>query len=523
MEWNMTYKIGKSIVAALATSALISLALPAVAGAASLRVGVNAADIATLDPARASTTQDVAIVSWIFNGLVRFTPGSADPAKIEPDLAESWTSSEDGLVWTFKLRKDVKFHGDYGTLTADDVVFSLQRAKNPDTSSYSSDYAAFKSIEAIDPSTVRITLSQPVAGFLGLVANYHGGNIVSKKAVEALGAKFKANPIGTGPFMFDKAVTQQSVFLKAFPGYFRGAPKIDDIRVDLIPSDSSRELAFRSGELDLINGKREQRWVDQAKVWENSTVDIFSPGEYRTVFLNMAHKPLDNVKVREAIAQAINVDQIVQFVGAGVALKGCSVVPNNYLGEDCSWTYRYDPEASKKLLAEAGFKDGLSLSAVVSSNSAQQPIMEVIQAQLAEAGINLQMRIVDHPTYQEQIRKDLSDVVFYGAARYPVADSYLSQFYHSDASVGKPTAVTNFAHCNAGDADITAARKATTDEERLKFWSAAQKKIFEQVCGVPLFSLMQVWVHNKALNYGYELKGSLNLAPPITELTTINR
>ncbi|WP_245288148.1 ABC transporter substrate-binding protein [Bradyrhizobium sp. Ec3.3] len=518
----MANKIGKSMLAVLAASAFW-LALPERVNAASLRVGVSAADIATLDPARASNTQDMTIVSWVFNGLVRFVPGGADPTKIEPDLAESWTSSDDGLVWTFKLRKDVKFHGEYGTLTADDVVFSLQRAKNPETSSYSSDYAAFKSIEAIDPLTVRIMLSEPVAGFLGLVANYHGGNIVSKKAVEALGAKFKANPIGTGPFMFDKAVTQQSVYLKAFPGYFRGAPKINDIRIDLIPSDSSRELAFRSGELDLIFGKREQRWVDQAKAWDNVAVDIFVPGEYRTVFINMARKPLDNVKVREAIAHAINVDQIVQFVGAGVAVKGCSVVPNDYLGEDCTWSYKYDPEASKKLLAEAGFKNGFTLSAVVSSNSAQQPIMEVIQAQLAEAGINLQMQIVDHPTYHEQIRKDLSDVVFYGAARFPVADSYLSQFYHSGASIGKPTAMTNFAHCDAGDADIAAARKATTDEERLKLWSAAQKKIYDQVCGVPLFSLMQVWVHSKALNYGYELKGSLNLAPPITEQTTINR
>ncbi|MBB3303408.1 peptide/nickel transport system substrate-binding protein [Rhizobium sp. BK077] len=519
----MSQKFGKSIIAAVAASMLTGWIAPGIADAATLKVAVGAADISTLDPARASNTQDVAIVSWIFNGLVRFAPGSAAPTKIEPDIAESWVSSPDGLVWTFKLRKDVKFHGDYGTVSADDVVFSLQRAKNPDTSSFSSDYAAFKSIEAVDSLTVRITLSEPVPGFLGLVANYHGGNIVSKKAVEALGAKFKTTPIGTGPFMFDKAVTQQSVYLKAFSRYFRGAPKIDDIRVDLIPSDSSRELAFRSGELDLIYGKREQRWVDQAKAWDNAVVDIFAPGEYRTVFINMARKPLDNVKVREAIAHAINVDQIVQFVGAGVALKGCSSVPNDYLGEDCTWTYKYNPEASKKLLAEAGFKNGLTLSTVVSSSSAQQPIMEVIQAQLAEAGINMQMKVVDHPTYHEQIRKDLSDLVFYGAARYPVADSYLSQFYQSDAAIGKPTAVTNFAHCDAADADISAARTAATDEERFKFWSAAQKKIYDQVCGVPLFNLMQVWVHDKALNYGYELKGSLNLAPPITEQTTLNR
>ncbi|WP_245448338.1 ABC transporter substrate-binding protein [Neorhizobium sp. T6_25] len=500
-----------------------SVALPALGHAETLRVGINTADISTLDPARATATADVTLVSWIFNGLVRFPPGSADPANIEPDLAERWTSSPDGLVWTFTLRNGVKFHGDYGTLSADDVVFSLTRAKDPKSSSFASDFASVKLIEAVDPMTVRITLSEPVPGFLGLIANYHGGNIISKKAFEKLGADFKSRPIGTGPFMFESAVTQQAVNLKAFQGYFRGAPKLDGIRFDLIPSDSSRELAFRSGELDLIYGKREQRWVDQAKAWDKAVVDIFAPGEYRTVFINMTHPPLDSVKVRRAIAQAINVDQIVQFVGAGVGPKGCSVVPSGYLGEDCSWTYKYDPTESKKLLTEAGFPKGVKLTAVVSSNSSQQPIMEVIQAQLAEAGIDLQMKVVDHPTYQEQIRKDLGDLVFYGAARYPVADSYLSQFYHSDASVGKPTAVTNFAHCDAADADITAARRATSDAERLKLWSSAQKKIYDQVCAVPLFSLMQVWVHSAALDYGYELKGSLNLAPPITEKTALKR
>ncbi|MCC2610962.1 ABC transporter substrate-binding protein [Neorhizobium petrolearium] len=516
-------KTGNRLLAALAVSLMASIALPQTGLAETLRVGINAADITTMDPTRATATADVALVSWMFNGLVRFQPGSADPSKIEPDLAESWSSSADGLAWTFKLKKDVKFHGDYGILTAEDVVFSLTRAKDPKTSSFSSDFAAVKSIEAVDPMTVRITLNEPVPGFLGLIANYHGGNIISKKAAEKLGADFKSHPIGTGPFMFDRAITQQTVHLKAFPEYFRGAPKISDIQFDLIPSDSSRELAFRSGELDLIYGKREQRWVDQAKAWDDAVVDIFAPGEYRTIFLNMAHPPLEKIKVREAIAHAINVDQIVQFVGAGVGPRGCSVVPTGYLGEDCSWAYKYDPALSSKLLEEAGFAKGLQLSAVVSSSSSQQPIMEVIQAQLAEVGIDMQMKVVDHPTYQEQVRKDLSDFVFYGAARYPVADSYLSQFYHSDAAIGKPTAVTNFAHCDAADAEISAARKAVSDEERLKLWSAAQKKIHEQVCGVPLFSLMQVWVRSKAVDYGYELKGSLNLAPPITEQTTLKR
>lgn len=514
---------GKKVILSVAVLALAALTSMRPAAADTLRVGGGEADFTTLDPDRATSTGDVTLVSWIFNGLVRFPPGSADPAKIEPDLAKSWDSSADGKVWTFHLRDGVKFQGGFGTLTADDVVYSLNRAKDPATSSFASDYSAFAKIEAVDPMTVRITLRHPVPGFLGLVANYHGGNILSKKAVEKYGQDFKTHPIGTGPFMFDKAVTQQYVHLTAFPDYFRGAPQIGDIKYAFIPSDSSRELAFRSGELDLIYGKREQRWVNQVKNWKGAQVDIFAPGEFRTLFINMTHKPLDNPKVREAIAHAINVDQIVQFVGPDVGHKGCSVVPNGYLGENCTWAYSYDPKLAKTLLAEAGFPYGFKLSAVVSSVSAQLPIMSVIQAQLAAVGIDLQMRVVDHPTYQQQIRKDVSDLVFYGAARFPVADSYLTQFYDSHSIVGTPTAVTNFSHCHVADAEIEGARRAATEAARLKLWSLAQKKIHDAVCSVPLFSLMQVWVQSDALHLGYDLKGSLNLAPPITEKTTLAR
>lgn len=517
----MMYVRPLALISALAAATTLT---PAVAAAETLRVGINTADITNLDPHRATATGDVALVGWMFNGLVRFPPGSADPAKIEPDLAESWEESEDGLVWTFTLRDDVAFQGDNGVLAAEDVVYSLERAADSERSSFSGDYSGFESIEAVDPTTVRITLSAPVPGFLGLVANYHGGMIVSKAAAEALGDDFNSKPVGTGPFMIDKSVTQQYVTLDAHQGYFRGAPALDGIRYQLIPSDSSRELAFQAGELDLIYGKREQRWVDQASAGEGQTVDIFQPGEYRTLHLNMTHAPLDDIKVRQAIAHAIDVDEIVAFVGKDVGPRGCSVVPTGYLGEDCgAGTYEYDPELSRALLEEAGHPDGVTFNAIVSSTASQQAIMEVIQAQLAKAGIDMQMTIVDHPTYHEQVRADASDAVFYGAARFPVADSYLSQFYHSAATVGTKTAVTNFSHCAVADAQIDGARTATSDEERMALWTEAQQLIHDEVCSVPLFSLLQVWARTDALDYGYELEGAMNLAPPITEATTITR
>ncbi|RUV97489.1 polyamine ABC transporter substrate-binding protein [Mesorhizobium sp. M5C.F.Ca.IN.020.14.1.1] len=512
-----------TILAALLIGTL-SLAQPARAQEDVLRMAISMADITSMDPHRTSSTADKNLVGMMFNGLVRFPPGSASPKDLEPDLAERWEVSDDRLEWTFHLRGGVKFHGDWGVLTADDVVYSLKRAADPERSSFAASYAAFEKVEAIDGLTVKITLSHPVPDLLGLVANYQGGNIVSKKVAEELGKDFASKPIGTGPFAFAEHVTQQYVRLVAHPAYFRGKPKIAEIIYRFIPDDSSRDLAFQTGELDLVAGKREQRWVEAARKWPNTTVDVFDPGEFRTLHLNQSMKPFDDIKVRQAVAYAINLDDIFAFAGPEVSKRGCSVIPPGYLGEDCSaWTISYDPKKSRALLAEAGLPDGFSFSAVVSTNSAQLPVMQVIQAQLAEVGIKMEMSLVDHPTYHAQSRANLSGIVFYGSARYPIADSYLTEYYHSNAIVGKKTAITNFSHCDVADADIEAARSSTNDEERLAHWSEAQRKIHEAVCAIPLFSLQQVWVHSNALKLGYDLRGAMNLAPPITETSEINR
>lgn len=511
------------LAAILALAATCALASPAIYAQESvLRIGASQSDVSNLDPHRATATGDKSLIGWMFNGLVRFAPGSANPGSIEADLAESWTTSDDGLIWTFKLRSGVNFHGDYGTLTAEDIVYSLQRSGNKDKSSFAGDYSGIASVEAVDDLTVKITLDYPVPGFLGTVANYHGGNIVSKKAAEELGDDFNGSPIGTGPFMFDERVTQQFVRLVANEDYFRGAPKIDQIMYRLIPSDSSRQLAFESGELDIINGKREQKWVENAKKISGAVVDVFSPAEFRTLHINKSHGVLADPLVRRAIAEAVNVDQLRAFVGEDITRAGCSVVPPGYLGELCEDAYPFDPENAKKLLADAGHGDGIKLNAVVSTHPAQRPVMEVIQAQLSEVGINVEFEIVDHPTYHEKIRQDASDLVFYGAARFPIADSYLSQFYHSSATVGTSTAVTNFSHCDAADAEIDGAKLPATDDERIQLWENAQRNIRDDVCSVPLFALMQVWVRNDKVDYGFPMEGNMNLAPVINEMTTLN-
>lgn len=480
-------------------------------------------DVSTLDPHRATSVGDKGIAAEMFNALVRFPAGSADPKALEPDLAERWESTSDNKVWTFHLRKGVQFQKGYGELTAADVVYSIMRAADPKRSSFAANFSVIDKTEAVDDYTVRITLKYPDAGFLGRVSNYHGGNVVSKAAGEKLGDTFGQSPIGTGPFSFAEHLTQQSVKLVANDTYFRGKPKLSGITYRMVPADSARELAFTSGELDAAEGKSEQRWVERSAA-RGVKVDIFDPAEYRTLFINRTIKPLDNLKVREAIAAAVNVDEIVRYAGKDVTVKGCSSVPNGYLGQDCtSGGYIYDVARAKSLLAEAGYPNGITITSIVSSIATQQPIMQIVQAQLAKAGITLNLEVVDHATYQSKSRRDQSAIVFYGAARFPNADNWLSEFYDSAAAIGAPGAMSNFSHCSVADADIRQARVEPDAAKQLALWKQAQVKIKEDVCGVPLFGLKQVWVRSDAVDYGYPLKGSMNLQPPVTERTTVKR
>jgi peptide/nickel transport system substrate-binding protein len=201
-------------------------------------------DIGSLDPHFAVGSQDRIPSSWIYSALVRFRPGSIDPAEIEPDLAESWEASADRLTWTFHLRHGVQFHENFGELTADDVVFSLKKAADPKTSAFSGDYAAISTVEAVDPYTVRIVLKNNVPSVLGMLTNYSGGFIVSAKAVGQRGENFRRQPVGTGPFAAASIIPTQALELVAHDAYFRGRPKLRRITYRFIPSLASRDLAF---------------------------------------------------------------------------------------------------------------------------------------------------------------------------------------------------------------------------------------------------------------------------------------
>src|SRR2546426_2091256 len=210
----------------------------------------------TLDPHSSTLGQSQAIARFMFRGLTRFAikDGKVTTAEVEPDLAESWTLSPEGTVWTFKLKKGVQFHKGFGELTAEDVKYSFERQINRRVPGalFSVNLEVIKSIEVVDPYTVQIVLKSFDAIFLLRMVGYQQGYIVSKKAVEKLGDQFKWNPVGTGPFYFERHSPREKIVLKAFDKYHAGRPQIDEVHWFDVPEDATKLIGLEKGTFDLL-------------------------------------------------------------------------------------------------------------------------------------------------------------------------------------------------------------------------------------------------------------------------------
>ena len=510
------------LVASIAT--VIGLHFPALAQEKVVRMALKASDIRSLDPHYGTTTIDYACIEPMFNALVRFKPEDINPEKIEPDLAEKWERSKNGLVWTFYLRKGVKFHKGYGELTAEDVKFSLEKAANKATSGFATDYAALDKVEAIDQYTVRITFKSAIPSVLGILTNYHGGYIVSKKAVLEKGDKFKFDPIGTGPFILKEYIPKEKVVEVRHSEFFRGKPKLDKVELWFMPDASSREMAFRKGEIDIVEGEREQVWVNKMRAIPGTAIEIFGPGETLVLHFNMSKKPMDDIRIRKAIYHSINLDELMKFLGPDVTERLASPIPMNYLGgTDKVPKYEFNPEKAKKLLTEAGYPKGLDLSMVITEMSDYRRPMEQIQEQLRRVGIRLKIDVITHTAYHEQIRKDVNPIVLYVCARFPTADPMLTQFYHSKSTVGTPTAITNFSHYSKIDDLIEKARVEPDPKKQKELWADAQRKIIEDGAALPLCITKFVFARKANVDLGYEMRSTLTLVTPIKETTDIRK
>lgn len=501
-----------------------------------LRFGVHVSDMGEFDPHFAAGSQDRAMADMVFNGLLRYSPGNAP--KIEADLAESIPKPEIAhgkQVWTFKLRKGVMFHPGPNTkayeLSAEDVVYSLRKSADPARSAYAGEYTGM-TFEKVDDYTVRIILEKPLSSvlFLPKISDYAGGFIVSKKAIEAMGYEaFKAHPVGTGPFMFESYKPGKKLSLKANKQYFRGRPFLEGVELHFIPDIKKREAGLKAGDLDVIMGTGERGWIEKIEQERGIVLDIHGVGEVATIHLNTSAKPLNDFRVRKAIAYALNREVFLSSTSKRMVENVYSPVPVQFLPgglkkeevEFFGLDYAADLKKAGQLLAEAGYPDGFSLEVVASEKRIYRKNYEIMRDQLAQIGIKCNIKVVPHSSMHRLIRQGVNPIVIYFAWR-PNADVYLTRFFHSESIVvtgAKPD--TNFSHYNRIDKLIEAARLEIYPHKQINLWMQAQIRILNDAAAYPLFCVNQCYARRSYVDYGHKLIAAMALYPQITEKTRL--
>lgn len=481
-----------------------------------LTVGLPSGDVLTMDPHFSTRVGEVEIVRSIYEGLLLFPPGEMNLEKLRPGLAERWEVSPDGLTYTFHLRRGVQWHHGYGEFTSEDVVFSLNRVRDPEVgSAWREHLAGVADIEAADRYTVVVRLNAPDPFFPGRVANNNAGFIVSKKAVEELGDQIRIRPIGTGPFQLESYSPRDRVVLVGNKNYWGGTPILEQVNYVFMPDISSRFLALTAGEIQAGALPYEQEWIDRARAM-GLVVDLTSPANTYHIHYNMTIPPLDDLRVRQALSYAINRDEIIAFSGPDIARPEYSPVPEGYFGHTTEGIemYHYDPDRARELLAEAGYPDGLHLGRVYMSESdIYLPIMEVIQNQWQRVGVTMDLTVVDHATYHARIRENANSVVLYAAYRFPqTAAIYMEQFYAAPAAIGQPTAITNFSHYGVVipgiDDLLQAAIEAGAGDLELQrpYYEEAQRRITRDAPSLTFMTRHYVMARQPYFDPGHEQK-----------------
>jgi len=389
----------------------------------------------TLDPAMLGGPPDNQFYYLIFDGLVQrpdfFNPDGSLPP-FEPLLAHSWDLSDDGLVWTFYLHEGVRFHGDYGVMTAHDVKFTFDRAS---TLQRSYEFSFVREVNVIDDHTVEFHLEEPFSPFLFFLATQISGSIVSQKAVEELGDDaFASNPIGTGPYRLASWESGGPIEVVAFDDHWRGRPEVDRVRVAVIPDQSVQALALLNGEIHKMR-LRDQTVFDRVAGQPGVQIVAHPAASFGSweLELNTTRAPLDDRRVRHALLHAIDRDAIFDaFVGdTGVGVAHSIVRPSNlgHLSADQLPSYGFDLELARSLLAEAGYADGFTISVLALPQQLMLDILTNVQATWAEIGVTLEIDVNERARWQQRLNEGDYDIKA-GDTTRAETDQLLAQ-YHS--------------------------------------------------------------------------------------------
>ena len=395
-------------------------------------------DPRTLDPALATDVPSGRAVSYVFDGLTRFTP----EARLEPALAERWDASPDGRVYTFHLRRGVRFH-DGTPFVARHVVRTFHRVLDPATKSTgpwvlypiagARDFAdrkaaSIRGIEAPDDSTVLITLDQPLAIFLKLLAMP-----VASIVPDSVGADFRERPVGTGPWKFVEWRHDDYLLFAKNPDYFDGAPKTDSLRARIIREPSTAVAEFEVGNVDLlyVPEPETRRWEQTDE--RNATLAAAPALRLWYVGINTTRGPLRDVRVRQAINHAIDVGIILDRLVGGRGRRAAGVIPPVLDGADTLRApYTHDIGRAKRLLTQAGFPNGIDLELWHSDNESFSRVAQTIQSYLGEADIRVKLVQREAAAMRAAARNGETDLVLKDwYADYPDAENFLYPLLHT--------------------------------------------------------------------------------------------
>jgi peptide/nickel transport system substrate-binding protein len=452
------------------------------------------ADPAGFDPVRGPSGMSHVVIEQVYSTLMALDP----EAKPYPELAESYEATPDGLQYTFKLRPGVKFHnGD--DLTAEDVKFSFDRLRAKDSGySYGAQVETIESVDAVDKLTVRFKLKKSTGPFLVYMA-FPGSSIVPKRLVES-GHDLNAKPVGTGPFMFVSYEPRSAIKFERNPNYFQqGKPYFDAMEFRIISDVTALTNAVVSGEVNFSNEIPPKDW---ATVQANSDLKTLTleGSRYYWLLPNNSQKPMDNPKVRQAIAYAIDRKALVQgaFFGQATPITGGVIPPWNWAYADLKYfSDGADPEKAKTLLAEAGLPNGFETSMTIASSfPAMVAMAPIIQANLAAVGIKAKIGTMEIPRYWDEIwgpsKFDITTMYWVSPLADP--DDFVTNNYKCGMAINVQKSCSK-----EMDATLEEAKTAATPEARKAAYKKQQELSLEEMDIVPLVNAWLLMAYSTKL------------------------
>ena len=376
-------------------SALAITASLAYAETTDITVGVSL-EPPHLDPTGAAAGAiDSVVYANVFEGLTRF----AADGSILPALAKSWTVSDDGLVYTFSLHLGVKFH-DGSSMDSEDVKFSLDRARADDsTNAQKALFSGIDTVEALDSTTVRVTLSAPNGAFIFNMA-WGDAVIVAEETI----ADAKTNPVGTGPFVFTNWVQGDSITITKNTDYWGTPARLNSATFKFISDPTAAFAALMAEDVDAFPIYPAPENLPQFKADSRFQVLIGSTEGETILSTNNKMPPFDNVKVREAMSHAIDRQAIIDgaMFGLGTPI-GTHFAPHNPDYVDLRGQSNYDPALAISMLADAGYPDGFKTTLKLPPPSYARRGGEIIAAQLREVGIDVEISNLEWAQWLEQV------------------------------------------------------------------------------------------------------------------------